>query len=58
MNRKQFLYNDWKQDDEDETEREDKRDDLKMLNKRQSRRGRNFFTVARTLSGGSATVNQ
>ena len=34
MNRKQFLYNDWKQDDDDEPEREDKRDDLKMLNKR------------------------
>ncbi|HMK25639.1 MAG TPA: ATP-dependent Clp protease proteolytic subunit [Chitinophagaceae bacterium] len=34
MNRKQFLYNDWKQDDDDESEREDKRDDLKMLNKK------------------------
>src|SRR5258708_34515165 len=29
-----------------------------MLSKRQSRRGRSFFIVARTLSGGSATVNQ
>ncbi len=34
MNRKQFLYNDWKLDDDDEPEREDKRDDLLMLNKR------------------------
>lgn len=34
MNRKQFLYNDWKLDDEDEPEREDKRDELMMLNKR------------------------
>lgn len=34
MNRKQFLYNDWRQDDDDEPEREDKRDDLKMLNKK------------------------
>ena len=34
MNRKQFLYNDWKQDDDDEPEKEDKRDDLNMLNKR------------------------
>jgi ATP-dependent Clp protease protease subunit len=34
MNRKQFLYNDWKQDDDDEPEKEDKRDDLKMLNKK------------------------
>lgn len=33
MNRKQFLYNDWKNDDE-EKEREDTRDDLRMLNKR------------------------
>jgi len=33
MNRKQFLYNDLRQDD-DEPEKEDKRDDLKMLNKR------------------------
>ena len=33
MNRKQFLYN-WKQDDDDEPERNDKRDDLKSLNKR------------------------
>ena len=31
---------------------------LKMLSKRQSRSGRNFFIVARTLSGGAATVNQ
>lgn len=29
-----------------------------MLSKRQSRRGRNFCIVARTLSGGPATVNQ
>ena len=28
------LYNDWRLDDEDEKEREDKRDDLVMLNKR------------------------
>ena len=39
MNRKQFLYNApvvtrEKQDDDDEPEKEDKRDDLKMLNKR------------------------
>ena len=39
MNRKQFLYNTpittrRKQDDDDEPEKEDKRDDLKMLNKR------------------------
>src|ERR1700752_358016 len=34
MHRKQFLYNDWKLDDEDEPEREDKRDELMMLNKR------------------------
>jgi len=39
MNRKQFLYNApiatrGKQDDDDEPEKEDKRDDLKMLNKR------------------------
>ena len=34
MNRKPFLYNDWKQDDDDEPERDDKRDDLKSLNKR------------------------
>jgi ATP-dependent Clp protease protease subunit len=39
MNRKQFLYNapisiGGKQDDDDEPEKEDKRDDLKMLNKR------------------------
>jgi ATP-dependent Clp protease protease subunit len=34
MNYKQFLYNDWKQDDDDEPEKEDKRDELKMLNKR------------------------
>ena len=34
MNRKQFLYNDWKQDDEEEKEREDKRDELMMLNKK------------------------
>jgi len=36
MNRKHFLYNDWKADDEeeDEKEREDKRDELMMLNKR------------------------
>ena len=39
MNRKQFLYNApiitrGKQDDDEEPEKEDKRDDLKMLNKR------------------------
>ena len=34
MNRKQFLYNDLRQDDDDEPEKEDKRDDLKMLNKK------------------------
>ena len=34
MNRKQFLYNDLRQEDDDEPERDDKRDDLKMLNKR------------------------
>src|SRR5882724_6008434 len=36
MNRKHFLYNDWKADDEeeDEKEREDKRDELMMINKR------------------------
>ena len=36
MNRKHFLYNDWKADEEeeDEKEREDKRDELMMLNKR------------------------
>ncbi len=34
MNRKQFLYNDRKQEDDDETEKADKRDDLLMLNKR------------------------
>ena len=36
MNRKHFLYNDWRADDEeeDEKEREDKRDELMMLNKR------------------------
>lgn len=34
MNRKNFLYNDWKMDDEEEREREDKRDDLIMLNKK------------------------
>jgi len=36
MNRKHFLYNDWRSDDEeeDEKEREDKRDELMMLNKR------------------------
>jgi Protease subunit of ATP-dependent Clp proteases len=37
MNRKQFIYDDWKADDEeeeDEKEREDKRDDLIMLNKK------------------------
>lgn len=34
MNRKHFLYNDWKMDDEEEKEREDKRDDLVMLNKK------------------------
>jgi|SRR5687768_4884605 len=33
MSRK-VLYNDWRLDDEDEKEREDKRDDLVMLNKR------------------------
>ncbi len=34
MNRKQFLYNDLRQEDDDEPERADKRDDLLMLNKR------------------------
>jgi len=36
MNRKQFLYNApvRKQDDDDEPEKDDKRDDLKMLNKK------------------------
>lgn len=34
MSRKQFLYNDWRLDDDEEKEREDKRDDLAMLNKR------------------------
>ncbi len=33
MNRKQFLHNDWRSDDE-EPEREDKRDELQMLNKK------------------------
>lgn len=33
MNRQHFLYNDWRSDDE-EPEREDKRDELLMLNKR------------------------
>ena len=33
MNRNHFLYNDWRSDDE-EPEREDKRDELLMLNKR------------------------
>ena len=36
MNRKSFLYNDWRADEEEEEEkeREDKRDDLVMLNKK------------------------
>jgi len=34
MNRKQFLYNDMRQEDDDEPEKADKRDDLLMLNKR------------------------
>lgn len=36
MNRKSFLYSDWRADDEEEEEkeREDKRDDLVMLNKK------------------------
>jgi ATP-dependent Clp protease protease subunit len=34
MKHKQFLYNNWKQDDDDESEKTDKKDDLKMLNKR------------------------
>ena len=34
MNRKQFLYNDLRQEDDDEPEKEDKRDDLLMLNKK------------------------
>jgi ATP-dependent Clp protease protease subunit len=34
MNRKQFLYNDWRQEDDDEPEKEDKRDELNMLNKK------------------------
>jgi ATP-dependent Clp protease protease subunit len=34
MNRKQFLYNDLRQEDDDEPEKADKRDDLLMLNKR------------------------
>lgn len=33
MNRQHFLYNDWRSDD-DEPEREDKRDELQMLNKK------------------------
>ena len=33
MNRKQFFHNDWRSDD-DEPEREDKRDELQMLNKK------------------------
>lgn len=33
MNRNPFLYNDWRSDDE-EPEREDKRDELQMLNKK------------------------
>lgn len=33
MNRKQYIFNDWRNDDE-EAEREDKRDELYMLNKR------------------------
>ncbi len=37
MQRNSFLYNDPRQDDDDETEREEKRDDLKMLNKRLER---------------------
>lgn len=36
MNRKNYLFNDWRQDDEEE-EREDKRDELQMLNKRLER---------------------
>jgi ATP-dependent Clp protease protease subunit len=34
MNRKQFLYNDLRQEDDDEPEKADKRDDLMMLNKK------------------------
>jgi ATP-dependent Clp protease protease subunit len=34
MNRKQFLYNNPRQEDDDEPEKEDKRDELKMLNKK------------------------
>lgn len=34
MNPKHYLYNGWRMDDEEEQEREDKRDDLVMLNKR------------------------
>jgi len=40
MNRKNFQYKDWKMDDEpeeDEKEREDKRDELQMLNKKLER---------------------
>ena len=34
MNRQHFFYKDWRGDDDDEPEREDKRDELLMLNKR------------------------
>jgi len=34
MNRKHFLYNDWRSDDDDENETPDKRDELNMFNKR------------------------
>jgi ATP-dependent Clp protease protease subunit len=38
MNRKHFLYNDWRSDDEeDEKETHDKRDELNMFNKRLER---------------------
>ncbi len=37
MNQRAFLYNNWKMDEEEVPEREDKRDDLVMLNKRLER---------------------
>lgn len=37
MNRQALLYNNWKMDEEEVPEREDKRDDLMMLNKRLER---------------------
>jgi len=37
MNRNNFQFKGWRMDDEDEPEREDKRDELQMLNKRLER---------------------